>query len=112
MAAYIVRRLIGSLPILIGLSIAVFLIIQLPPGGPADFYASQASGMSQADRDAIKRQLGLDQPLPIQYLNWVTAVLSGDWGRSYQDSRKVTTVIGERLSASLELTVASLLLSV
>jgi peptide/nickel transport system permease protein len=112
MAAYIVRRLLGSLPVLLGLSIAIFILIQLPPGGPADFYASQASGMTQADRDAIKRQLGLDQPLPIQYLNWLGAVLRGDWGRSFQDSRTVTSIIGERLPASLELTVASLLVSV
>jgi peptide/nickel transport system permease protein len=112
MGAFVARRLFASLPVLLGLSVAVFTIIQLPPGGPVDFYASQGSNLSREEREAIERQLGLDQPAPIQYLKWLTAVLRGDWGRSYQDSRKVTAVVSERLPASLQLMGASLFIAV
>src|SRR5262245_41886369 len=80
MAGYAARRLFGALPILFGLSMLVFTLIQLPPGGPVDFYASQSSRLSTADRQALQHLLGLDRPLPVQYLYWLSAVSRGDWG--------------------------------
>ena len=112
MGVYVARRVIVSLPVLLGLSMLVFTILQLPPGGPVDFYASQSSRLSDADRRAIEQLFGLDRPRPVQYLRWLTAVLQGNWGRSYQDGRRVTTVIGERLPPSLQLAAASLLIAV
>jgi peptide/nickel transport system permease protein len=68
--------------------------------------------MSQADIARIAHQMGLDRPLPIQYWEWFSRLLSGDWGRSYRDNQPVLAVIGSHLGATLELMVAATLIAV
>lgn len=111
MGRFILRRLIGAIPLLLGISVVLFVLIHLPPGGPADIYAGQP-GITQADLDQIEENLGLNDPLPVQYVKWVQGIVTGDWGNSYKDGRPVTKAIFERLPATLELMVASSIISI
>lgn len=112
MGRFIVRRLLAAIPLLLGISVTLFVVIQLPPGGPLDIYAGEGTSLSRETRAAIEKQLGLDQPLAIQYLRWISSVLQGDWGISYFEHRKVTALIADRLPASLLLTGVSFLIAV
>ena len=96
MTRYLVRRLLQSVLLLVVVSIIGFAVLNLAPGGPLAAYALNP-GMTQADRDRLAHQLGLDQPLPVQYGRWVSGLLVGDWGRSFRDSRPVLTSIAERV---------------
>lgn len=110
MGRYILRRLLGAIPLLLGISILLFALIHLPPGGPADIYAGSPTA-SAADLARINENLGLNDPLPVQYLKWLRGILTGDWGVSYRDGRPVTTAILERLPATLQLMVTSLVIA-
>ncbi len=109
LSRYVVRRTLQSILILFGISVIAFTIMHLAPGGPA----AMLSQDPRASPDVIKRineSFGLDQPIPVQYYRWVTHMLTGDFGRSYVDSRPVLDKIVERIPATLELNVAALLL--
>jgi peptide/nickel transport system permease protein len=109
--AYIVRR-IGQSVILLALVTAIaFGLMRLAPGGPEAVYALSPS-MRAEDLARIRASFGLDQPLHVQYVKWATGMLSGDWGRSYRDSRPVRDVILDRVPATLELTVTALAFAV
>jgi len=77
-----------------------FTVINLAPGGPLSQYA-MTPGMSQADLDRIAAQMGLDRPIPIQYLDWLVHMVRGDWGNSYRDLSPVTDVIWRHMWATL-----------
>jgi len=77
-----------------------FAVLHLAPGGPAAIYALTPS-MSAEDLARLTRELGLDRPVPEQYLKWIRGVLTGNWGRSYRDGRLVLEIIGERIPATL-----------
>lgn len=111
MGQYILRRLLGAIPLLLGISIILFLLIHLPPGGPADIYAGSPTVRAE-DLAQMQENLGLNEPLPVQYAKWLVGMLTGNWGTSYKDGRPVTQAIGERLPATLQLMVASLLIAV
>lgn len=111
MARFIVRRLIQSAILLVIVSVVGFAILNLAPGGPLAAYALNPN-MTQADMERLKHQLGLDQPLPVQYGRWVSGLAIGDWGRSYRDSEPVLTIIAHRLPATLELMVTAEILAV
>lgn len=111
MAAFIVRRLLAAIPLLLGISLVLFILIHLPPGGPADIYAGSPTA-NAADLARMTENLGLNDPLPVQYLKWLRGMAVGDWGSSYKDGRPVTTAILERLPATLELTLTALLLAI
>jgi peptide/nickel transport system permease protein len=81
MAGLILRRLLMVIPVLFGVSVIVFLVISLIPGDPAR--AIVGTFATQANLDDVTRELGLDRPLPIQYLIWLGRLLHGDLGRSY-----------------------------
>jgi len=109
--AYIVRRLLGAIPLLLGISIILFLLIHLPPGGPADIYAGSPT-VSAADLAQMQENLGLNDPLPVQYAKWLGGMLTGNWGNSYKDGRPVTQAVLERLPATLQLMGASLFIAI
>src|ERR1700732_2752814 len=102
MARYVANRLMQAVMLLVCVSALGFAILHLAPGGPLSQFAV-SSQMTQADIDRVSRQLGLDRPLPIQYLDWFGRMLRGDWGRSYRDGEAVLSVIGSHLGATLEL---------
>src|SRR5258705_2640587 len=102
MARYVANRLMQAMLLLVIVSALGFAILHLAPGGPLSQFAV-SSQMSQEDLARVPGQLGLDPPLPIQYLDWFGRMLRGDWGRSYRDGEAVLSVIGSHLGATLEL---------
>lgn len=107
MANYLVRRIGQSIVLVVLVTAVAFGLMRLAPGGPEAVYALSPS-MRAEDLARIRASFGLDQPLHVQYAKWATGMLSGDWGRSYRDSRPVRDVIFDRVPATLELTVSAL----
>lgn len=108
---YIVRRIILLLPLMLGLSIVIFLIIHLSPGDPALAFASEQS-LNPENLARIHKQLGLDKPLPVQYWIWLKHVARFDFGTAYTFNRKpVITIIGEHLWKTVELQALGLALA-
>jgi peptide/nickel transport system permease protein len=118
MARFIGGRLVDSIPVLLLSSILVFLILHLIPGDPIDAMMGAASfGISTPESQAklvadIRAQLGLNDPLPLQYLHWLGNALRLDFGESFIRHQSVASLIAQRLPSTLELAGAALLLSV
>ena len=108
MAAYIAKRLLAAIPVLLGLSIIVFLIMAMIPGDPAT--AILGSYATPENVEKLNRDLGLDKSLPQQYLIWLGNLLQGDFGRSYALNRPVLDEVLERFSATLILAGTALVL--
>jgi peptide/nickel transport system permease protein len=114
MAAYIARRILLLIPIVVVISIVVFLIIQLPPGDYLTSYINnlKTSGIevSESQAEALKRQYGLDQPIMTQYTYWIrNIVLRGDFGRSFQWNKPVKTILKERVPLTVAISLATTL---
>lgn len=109
MAAYLAKRLLAAIPVLLGLSVIVFLIMALIPGDPAT--AILGAYATPENVATLNRQLGLDQPLPSQYLIWLGNILQGDFGRSYALNRPVLDEVLERFQATLILAGTALVLA-
>ncbi len=107
---FLALRIAGLIPLLIGISLLLFAVIHLAPGGPMDFYADNP-GVTPEALASMKTALGLDQPMPMQYVSWVTAFLHGEWGYSIRTSRPVLLEITERLPATFMLGGVSLLIA-
>jgi peptide/nickel transport system permease protein len=111
MANYITRRLLQMLPLMVGISIVVFGLIQAAPGGPEAALLSSGRFVDPSVVEAYRVKLGVDQPLPVQYVRWATAAVTGDLGLSYSTTRPVALMIAERLPATLELMGSAFLLA-
>lgn len=103
MAKYILKRLLYAIPVFLGITFAIYLLINLAPGGPLAILASSGE-MSYADLEALKISLGLDKPIVIRYFLWLGDLLHGDLGISYRTSQDVAMMIGQRIKPSLMLT--------
>ncbi|MBB4052998.1 peptide/nickel transport system permease protein [Devosia subaequoris] len=108
MTAYIGKRLLAAIPVILGLSIIVFLVMKLIPGDPAQALLGAYATPDNVER--INRVLGLDRSWPEQYLIWIGNLLQGDFGRSYILNRPVIDEVLDRFSATLILAGASLLI--
>jgi peptide/nickel transport system permease protein len=102
MERYILRRLLLSIPYLIGISIVAFFVLNLAPGDPMAVYTAGGSIPMEEIR-RMEQILGLDQPVHIQYFKWSAAMLKGDMGYSLFAGRPVTNIITERIPATLQL---------
>jgi peptide/nickel transport system permease protein len=101
MLTYIGRRLLQAIPIMLLLSVFLFGIVRLMPGGPLA-QAERNPNVTPEQLTLMRARLGLDQPLPIQYVKWIRAfVIEGDWGYSIKFRRPVAEMISERLPATL-----------
>lgn len=101
------NRIAQGGPLLLLVSIGVFTLIHAAPGGPTAVFLSNP-GVRPEDIERLRRALGVDQPLWVQYLRWLTAFVRGDWGYSFSDSRPVIDRVLERAPATFELVGASL----
>lgn len=108
MAAFLLRRILLLVPVVLGISILVFLIISLIPGDPARAILGSYATPENVER--LERSLGLDQPLPLQYVTWISGVLQGDWGRSYALNRPVLDVVLEHFGPTMLLAATALFL--
>ncbi|MGY2049649.1 ABC transporter permease [Methylobacterium sp. JK268] len=104
------RRLMSSVPALIGVLVFTFLLMRVLPGDPAVFFASGPNA-GQAEIEAVRKQMGLDRPIPEQLVRYLGDVASGHLGRSMTTGQPVVKDLRERLPASLELTLAALVLA-
>src|SRR6266576_6134459 len=100
MAFFLARRVLQSVPVLLLISLLVFLLIHAAPGGPLSIYLSNPN-VRPEDIERLRRALGLDRPLWQQYVSWLVAFVHGDWGYSFSDGRLVASRILERVPASL-----------
>ena len=107
MVRFIVRRLMLLVPILVGLSLLVFVYLRALPGSPA--YALLGDRATPEAVREINRQFGLDKPIHIQYWRYVKNVASGDLGSSSQSRQPVTAELKRRFPATIELAVAAML---
>jgi len=118
MAKFVGARLLESIPVLVLSSLLVFSVLHLIPGDPVDAMLGVASfgvgdpALLKQQEDAIRAELGLNDPLPVQYLNWVGHALRGDLGQSYIRHAPVSALIADRLPSTIELAFTALILSV
>ena len=105
------RRLVQLIPVLLGVSLIVFSFIHLTPGDPIEIMMGEAGGVSEEEIQNLRRQYGLDRPLPVQYARFLTGALKGDLGVSITDQRPVADLIRERLPATIELTLCALFIA-
>ncbi len=108
--AYLVKRLVGMLPLLLGVSLILFGVLHLAPGGPLDVYADNPS-VTQEALAQMKQAFGLDKPLPVQYASWVLAFFQGEWGFSIRTAQPVVQEILDRLPATLMLSGSAFVLA-
>jgi peptide/nickel transport system permease protein len=106
---YLARRLLLLVPVLAGVSVIVFMVLHLSPGDPVEIMLGTQA--TQEDRARLRADLGLDEPLPVQYVRWLGHVVRGDLGRSLFMRRPVLGEVLGRLQATLILTGTALLLS-
>ncbi len=110
MSRYIIRRLIQLIPLLIGISILVFLLVHLSPGDPIRMLLGEDATTEDVAR--LNAVYGFDQPLHIQYFRWLSNALRGNLGVSIRQGIPVTTLIFERLGATLELAIVSVIIAI
>ncbi len=111
MTRYVVRRLLQMIPLLLGITVLLFAVIQAAPGGPEAALLQQDRFIDPAAIEAYRERLGVDQPVPVQYVRWLGGVVRGDLGISFSTTRPVSEMILERLPATLELMGASFLIA-
>lgn len=109
MVGYVAGRLAQAVVVILVVTMLTFALIHAAPGGPGILLAPEMTGDQVK---AAEESLGLDQPLPVQYLRWLENLLHGQLGTSYGQGLPVTQLIVQRLPATLELTIVSFLLSV
>ncbi|HEX6232545.1 MAG TPA: ABC transporter permease [Jiangellaceae bacterium] len=109
MTRYVVRRLAQSAAVLVGVGILVFAVIHLVPGDP--IRVALGTRFSQETYDALLERSGLDQPLITQYFTWLASALQGDLGVSFRTGQTVTSMILERLPATISLAVAAIMVA-
>ena len=109
MTSYLVRRVLGAIPLVIGIATIVFFVINLAPGDPTQLLITP--GMRAEVVEQMRANLGLDQPVHVRYVKWLAALARGDFGYSYSHARPVAAVIGEMLPNTLLLSACALLVA-
>ena len=113
MEAYVVRRFLVAILTVLAISVLSFIIIHLPPGDYVTSYISSmsasGSAVSEGEAQALREQLGLDQPVTVQYMKWMGLMLQGNFGMAMEWGRPVTDVIGDRLSLTVVISVAAII---
>ena len=100
MSVYILRRLLIAIPSLLGISIVLFTVLALAPGDPFSELATNPNVPPEVRAD-LRTKFGLDDPVPVRYVRWITAMAKGDWGFSFVSRVNVDTLILQRLPATL-----------
>ena len=109
---YALHRLLFTIPVLFGVSFLTFLMLHLVPGDPVAAMFVGQGGTSQAAMEQTREQLGLNDPLPVQYLNYMKGLARGDLGTSIRTKQPVSDMIRNNLPATIKLTVASMALAI
>jgi peptide/nickel transport system permease protein len=107
---YLLRRLVLIIPVLFGVSVIVFTVMHVIPGDPVRLMFA-GTGATEEQVQAMRHALGLDRPLPVQYVNYVSKAIRGDLGQSIHFKQPVLELILERMPATIELTLASFIIA-
>ena len=110
MYGYLLRRLLGTIPVLLVVAVFIFLMLRLTPSDPAAIIAGDNANAEQVAQ--IRSQLGLDQPMMQQFFIWSGKVLTGDFGESFFFKKTVAALIGERIEPTLSLAFFTMLIAV
>jgi peptide/nickel transport system permease protein len=108
MAPYVLRRILGAVPLILGIATIIFFVVNLAPGDPTALFANQ--NVPPEVLDQIRANFGLDRPLHVRYWKWLTAFFTGDFGYSFAHSRPVVDIILETLPPTLMLAGSTLVL--
>ena len=108
MTSYILRRLLINIPVLLGITVLVFTFLLLAPGDPVSAYIKPELGDNPVLREALRKELGLDQPAPVRYARWLGLVLQGNLGYRAVGGQPVNQVVGRALRASVVLMATAL----
>ena len=113
MWTYLFRRLLISVPVMVGITALVFLLITLAPGDPIDLIIPEGrrDSLTAEQMEALRASLGLDKPIPVRYVLWLREAVQGNLGSSYKWHMPVTDVLGDRLGATVRLSAAALLIA-
>ncbi len=114
MQRYILRRLLTAIPTIFGITVLIFVVMRVLPGDPLAQIASESQGqytLSAEELASARASLGLDRPLPLQYLSWVADVLRGDFGHSFWNTEPIRAVFVRRGMISLEIALLAVILS-
>jgi peptide/nickel transport system permease protein len=109
MTTYVVRRVLAIIPVLFGISILVFLLVHLIPGDVAQILLGTQATDQQLE--TLRRTFGLDRALPVQYLDWLSHILRGDFGVSFRTNRPVLPDLVSRFGVTVQLTLVSMLIA-
>ena len=113
MLTYVIHRLLLMIPTLLVISFLTFVIIQLPPGNYLDTQIADLKASGEAadlqKAEFLRVQYGLDQPMEVQYWRWLTGLLRGDLGYSFEYDRPVSRIIGERLALTVVVSLSAIL---
>lgn len=110
MLRLVLQRLLATIPIMVVVATVVFLLLRLAPGDPAHVIAGDLA--TEDAVEAIRKDMGLDQPITTQYLRWMGAVLTGDLGRSVLSKKPVTELIAARLPPTLSLALSAIVATI
>ncbi len=108
MGAFILRRILGAIPLLLGIATLIFFVLNLAPGDPTAAYMNP--NMPPEIIEQLRRNLGLDQPIHVRYVKWMLSFFTGDWGYSFAQSRPVSAILLDALPNTLILAAVSLVL--
>jgi peptide/nickel transport system permease protein len=111
-ASYLTRRFLLMVLTLFGISVIIFVMLRLVPGNIADILFDSAGMVNAAEKHEIEKQLGLDQPIPVQYLGWIGGLMTGDLGYSYVSERPAIEEIAPRIPITAKLAALALAFSV
>lgn len=112
MTSYLARRVLSTLPVLAGITAFVFLMLHLVPGDPVMLLVGEGAGASPEAINALRHDLGLTDPLPLQFVRYAAAMARGDWGRSIRFNRPVLALLLENGQYTLQLAAAALFIAV
>ncbi|TDG00088.1 ABC transporter permease [Paenibacillus piri] len=107
----ILERILGTIPIMIGVALVVFIFMRFTPGDPIDLMMGNSGNVSQQEVDNLRAQFNLDQPIYVQLKEYLGNLVQGDLGESFKKRRPVAELIGETLPATIELALAACLFS-
>ncbi len=110
MYQFIARRMLATIPVLVIVAVLVFLLLRITPGDPAAILAGDAASTEQIE--GIRKTLGLDKPLPVQFGIWALQMVQGDLGESYYYKVRVTELIAQRIEATFSLALFTIVVAV
>jgi peptide/nickel transport system permease protein len=111
LGGYILKRMVLALPVLFGITVVVFLLVRLIPGDVIDAMLGTEASLRPEVREQLRKTLGLDRPLHVQYVTWLADIVRGDLGRSLRTGQPIVENLSGKLPITLELALLSIVMS-